>query len=208
MRGARRYGHGGPEVVLRARGAGRRSQFLLQLYAFVANSPVNAVDPEGLDQVWVCWRPLSKRWPLRRWRHTFIKIHTDSDGLDHTWGILGDPGQTTNQRPWKDESGTPKDPRNSTKNGGECILVPGYVTTCQIESLKKGLDAARDSGTCGPNYKNKWWRADYYNSNTFVYNMLTGAGMTPPAISRAPGYRKAPRAVVLNGRRSCWRNAD
>ena len=33
---------------------------------------------------------------------------------------------------------------------------------------------------------------DGYNSNTYVHNMIEGAGMTPPRFRRAPGYHKAP----------------
>ncbi len=74
--------------------------------------------------------------------------------------------------------------------------VPGYITKCQIDYLKAGLDAAYEAQTCpscGANYRlvfatDLLHLFDGFNSNTFSYNMLKGAGMTPPPISRAPGY--------------------
>ncbi|MGA8144349.1 MAG: RHS repeat-associated core domain-containing protein [Candidatus Acidiferrales bacterium] len=150
-------------------------------YAYVDNDPGDWADPMGLDKVQVCCRPLRKAKPfLMIWHHCYIKI-SDFDGT-HTWGIL--PNKQGSQVPSKDDS------RNS---GGKCKDVPG--TLCKIDKLRQGLDDDVDSGSCpscGPNYRNWWWRFAGYNSNTFVYNMLSGAGFAPPSEPRSPGYNPAP----------------
>lgn len=157
---------------------------------------VNSVDPEGLDIVSVCCRPLfylSWLQVFKIWRHCYIKIRTEtaagSKVRDDTWGILGNEGSTKNQIPRK----------NDIRNiGGECKPVPGIYSSCEVETLRKGLKAAEDAKTCpscGADYK-LWFRSgrsiDGYNSNTWVFNMLEGAGLTPPAQARAPGYHSAP----------------
>jgi hypothetical protein len=87
------------------------------------------------------------------------------------------------------------DRRNS---GGKCKDVNG--DECQIEKLKEGVEDAADSRSCpscGANYRFLFARdllhlLDGYNSNTWAYNMISGAGMKPPPQSRAPGYHAAP----------------
>jgi RHS repeat-associated protein len=152
-------------------------------YAYVDNDPANWTDPTGLDKVQACCRPLRKAKPfLMIWHHCYIKI-SDSSG-SHTWGIL--PDSQGNQIPVKD------DPRNS---GGKCKDVPGGSQCGDAEKLKKGLDddaSSQSCPSCGANYHNWWWRFAGYNSNTFVYNMLSGAGFAPPPEPRSPGYNPAP----------------
>jgi len=153
----------------------------INFYAYVDNDPLDWADPTGLDKVQVCCRPLRKAKPfLMIWHHCYIKI-SDSDGT-HTWGIL--PNKQGSQIPAKD------DPRNS---GGKCKDVPG--TQCQADKLRKALDDDTTSGSCpscGTRYRNMWWRFAGYNSNTFVYNMISGAGFTPPREPLSPGYNPAP----------------
>ena len=155
-------------------------------YAYVDNDPVNWMDPAGLDKVEVCCRPLRKAKPfLMLWNHCYIKI-TDSNGNSHTWGIL--PDKKGVQKPERDN------PRNS---GGKCKNAPGEQ--CAKDNLRKALDEDYDSGTCpscGPNYHNWWWRFAGYNSNTYVYNMISGYGLTPPPEPRSPGYNYAPGAWI------------
>ena len=109
--------------------------------------------------------------------------------LDLTYGILGDEGTTKNQIPRGNE------PRN---NGKDCKDVPGCEN--QIDKLIRALDESVRSQTCpscGPNYKG-WERTDLihffdgFNSNTYVYNMLEGAGLTPPPFNVVPGYHSSP----------------
>ena len=151
-------------------------------YPYVDDDPVDWTDPGGLDKVGVCCRPLRKAKPfLMVWHHCYITI-TDSNGKTDTWGIL--PDKKGAQIPVKN------DPRNS---GGKCKNAPGEQ--CAVDNLRKGLDDAVDSGTCpscGSSYRNWWWRFAGYNSNTFVYNMVSNAGLTPPPEPRSPGYNPAP----------------
>ena len=143
----------------------------VNFYVYVDNDPANWMDPTGLDKVEVCCRPLRKAKPfLMLWKHCYIKI-TDDGGRTDTWGIL--PDKKGVQKPVKN------DPRNS---GGKCKNAPG--NQCNIDKLRKGLDEDADSGdcpSCGPAYHNWWWRFAGYNSNTFVYNMISEAGLIPPA---------------------------
>ena len=126
---------------------------------------------------------------IRFFKHCYIKV-TFEGGREQTYGVLGDRGSTKNQIP---RTG---DDRNS---GGNCKDVPG--TECQKNKLIEGLERAVREGTCpscGENYDalragpDLVHLIDGYNSNTFVYNMLLGAGMVPPGMGRAPGYHPAP----------------
>lgn len=168
----------------------------VNFYAYVGNNPVNSVDPEGLDTVSVCCRPLFfQAWlqVFKIWHHCYIKIHSETAsgaaGRDETWGILGDPGTTKNQIPRKGDG------RNV---GGNCKPVPGVYNSCNVETLRNGLDAAtgrQGCPSCGSNYRLAFRNGasiDGFNSNTWVYNMLEGAGLIPPAQARAPGYHHAP----------------
>ena len=154
----------------------------INFYAYVDDDPVNWMDPAGLDKAEVCCRPLRKAKPfLMIWNHCYIKI-TDSNGQSHTWGIL--PDKKGVRRPEKD------DKRN---RGGKCKNAPGEQ--CAIDNLRKGLDDDADSGTCpscGSNYHNWWRRFAGYNSNTYVFNMISNYGLTPPPEPRSPGYNPAP----------------
>ncbi len=155
----------------------------INFYGYVDNDPADWTDPTGLDKVQVCCRPLRKAKPfLMIWHHCYIKI-TDSSG-SHTWGIL--PDSQGNQIPVKD------DKRNS---GGKCKDAPGGSQCGDAEKLRRGLDddaSSQSCPSCGANYRNMWWRFAGYNSNTFVYNMLSGAGFVPPPEPRSPGYNPAP----------------
>jgi RHS repeat-associated protein len=167
----------------------------VNFYAYVENDPVNAIDPTGLDVVSVCCRPLFyKPWLLifKLWHHCYITIRqeTASGGFirPDSWGVLGNPDSTKNQIPRKNDG------RNV---GGTCKPVPGVYKSCDVENLRDGLDAAEKSKSCpscGADYKGwflKGGAIDGFNSNTWVYNMLNGAGLTPPAQARAPGYHPA-----------------
>ena len=93
--------------------------------------------------------------------------------------------------------------RSYSEDNPKCQNVPG--TECQIQKLVNGLDAAVNAGTCpscGENYQlfflpelspepGRYGPIDGFNSNTWVYNMIRGAGMTPPGMGRAPGYHQA-----------------
>ena len=158
-------------------------------YPYTGNDPVNWTDPEGLRKVKVCRQPLrAYGGTLRFLCHTYIRVFND-DGTQTTYGILGDEGTTKNQIPRRD------DPRN---NGKHCKDV-GNCDDSKIDKLINGLEQAVNSKSCpscGANYQ-AWIRTDLlhffdgYNSNTFTFNMIKGAGMKPPKEGRCPGYHEA-----------------
>lgn len=167
---------------------------------YAANNAIPWSDVEGLDSVSVCCRPIVTYFPMCALHHCYIQIHEEADGMDHTWGILRDAGRSNNQIPRNDDGaildskGKVKQPRNS---GGKCSPVSGGDG--QIKKLKDGLEAAVKSETCpscGKKYR-LWIVRDVlhifdgHNSNTWVYNMLLGAGMKPPRESMVPGYHRA-----------------
>jgi RHS repeat-associated protein len=170
------------------------------VYAYVENDPANAIDPSGLTKVEACCRGLLRRWPLNIFRHCYIRIIPDQGKAD-TYGVLGNPGGSANQIPRKNDDGGADEDGNfngSDRNsGGKCKDVPG--NDCQIKKLKAGLEYWVDRQTCpscGKAYDGfkptdlvNFF--DGFNSNTFVYNMILGAGMSPPGFGRAPGYHWA-----------------
>ncbi len=180
----------------------------VNFYAYAGNNPVNWIDPEGLLRAKVCRRPL-KKWefgpkdhkfhPMGMFKHTYIAFYTDSGITTDTYGILGNPGSSENQIPRhgngqyeeRRKGDDPKKPPTEDRNsGGDCTILRG--ADCQLEKLKQGLDNAVKSGTCpscGENY-----RRYSFNSNTFSYNMIDGAGIKPPPMPMAPGYNKQPGA--------------
>ena len=172
----------------------------IQFHDYTENNPLNRSDRQGPDSVSVCCRPIHQFFPLSVFRHCYVQIHENADGMDHTWGVLGDVGGTNHQKMRKDDlailddKGNVKDPRNSR---GQCSTVDG--SDLQIQKLEEGLEAAVNSQTCpscGKNYR-LWFARDLvhlfdgHNSNTWIYNMILGAGMKPPHEGNAPGYHWA-----------------
>ncbi len=177
-----------------------RSNSSANLHDSAEDKRIHWSDVEGLDSVSVCCRPIVTYFPMRVLHHCYIQIREAADGMDHTWGILRDADGSKNQIPRKDDGaildskGKVKLQRNS---GGKCSPVAGGDG--QIKKLKEGLQAAVNSETCpscGKKYK-LWIVRDVlhifdgHNSNTWVYNMLLGAGMKPPRESAVPGYHRA-----------------
>jgi hypothetical protein len=164
----------------------------VNFYAYVGDSPVNWIDPDGLSQVLVCRQPLMFGGGiLGFFHHTYIRIiNDDRNTPDTTYGILGDKGSRKNQIPRKG------DPRN---NGKEC-KSPTNCDDKKIDKLIRGLEQSYDSQTCpscGSAYR-AWSVTDLldpfdgYNSSSYVFNMISGAGMTPPPEGASPGYHLAP----------------
>jgi RHS repeat-associated protein len=168
----------------------------VNFYAYVDNDPVDWTDPAGLDKVQVCCRPLRKLKPLlifRIWHHCYIQFLDDSGNITDTYGVLPDRKGGKNQIP-RHGNGVNKDDGNPDRNsGGKCKDLP--AAACQLNKLKQGLQNDVESGTCpscGTDYHNWWWKFAGNNSNTFIFNMLQGAGITPPREPRSPGYNPAP----------------
>ena len=166
-------------------------------YVYTANNPTNWADPDGLRRVLVCRQPLRAFGGIAGWfwNHTYIKIVADYGTVIATFGILGPPPNHKNpQLPQKN------DPRN---NGKDC--KPSTNRGCgnyedKIDTLLQALNnswTAQSCPSCTPNY-HAWIATDLvnlfdgYNSNTYTYNMIYGAGLQPPPESRSPGYHRAP----------------
>jgi RHS repeat-associated protein len=172
----------------------------VNFYAYVRNDPLNWTDPSGLRRVQVCCRGLDYLKPLLSFfRHCYIRITGDKGDVD-TYGVVGNRGSRKNQIPRHGNGKTEDDGGPDRNSGGEKTCKDAKGDDCQVDKLKKGLEKARQSSSCpscGANYR-EWIRTDLlnffdgFNSNTWVYNMISGAGMTPPPQSRAPGYHQAP----------------
>jgi len=168
----------------------------VNFYAYVDNDPVDWTDPAGLDKAQICCRPLRKLQALqifKIWHHCYIQFLYDDGRHPDTYGILP-PAKGGNPQIPRHSDGTNGDDGNSDRDsGGKCKDLP--ATPCQLNKLHQGLQNDVDSGTCpscGPNYHNWWWKFAGNNSNTFIFNMLEGAGITPPPEPRSPGYNHAP----------------
>jgi len=176
-------------------------------YSYVEDDPTNANDPTGLRKVEVCCRGLIREIAgkklFRFWKHCFIKIFNDGNPKPDTYAILGDQDSSKNQTPRMNDNLGPRGTDRNLEDNPKCQNVPG--TECQIQKLINGLNAAVRAGTCpscGENYQlfflpeltpepGRYGPVDGFNSNTWVYNMILGAGMTPPGMGRAPGYHQA-----------------
>ena len=156
-------------------------------YVYTGNNPLNWIDPEGLRKVFVCRQSLkASGGALKFFCHTYIKITEDDGTFIASFGVLGDKGTRKNQIPRKNDT--------ERNNGTDCRPVGGACEP-NIDSLLESLQRSFDSKTCpscGGNYRA--WKPifDDYNSNTYTYNMLLGAGMKPPKERRCPGYHEAP----------------
>jgi len=168
----------------------------MNFYDYVNNDPTNGMDPSGLLRV--CCRPL-RRWEhspnpflklawfliIRHKRHCYIELMPAIP-------IFGPAARTIGVHPIdpKDEDSPQYPiPNQSTDNldeGGKCKSVDG-VTPCKLKKLQDEIDS-QTCYSCGKDYHNSWWSGDYNNSNTYVYDMIQGAGLTPPPMENAPGY--------------------
>jgi hypothetical protein len=72
--------------------------------------------------------------------------------------------------------------------GGECKPVKD-VTEEKLQRLINEI-AADMCYSCGKNYHNHVLTGCYNNSNTYVYDLIVGSGMTPPSMRGTPGYRR------------------
>jgi len=151
----------------------------LNFYDYVENDPVDWTDPSGLDRTRVCCRPLHKFKPfLMVWHHCYIQIHTDSMGRT----IRGE------------YSPIARAARFLTRMTLE-ILVEGakmFPVTAARLALSKKHSILRSTPRvvlpAGQTTTIWWWRFDGQNSNTYVYDMITGAGMTPPSEDGLPDF--------------------
>jgi RHS repeat-associated protein len=167
-------------------------------YAYVGNNSVNWTDPLGLRKVWACRQRLKAYGGIAGWfwHHTYIKM-TEDDGITlvGTWGILGPyPNGKKPQLPLA----------NDPRNNGECKEAKNRRCAldreARVDELIDALDISvltQTCPSCTPNY-HAWIPTDLihlfdgYNSNTYTYNMIYGAGFQPPPEPGSPGYHRAP----------------
>jgi hypothetical protein len=168
------------------------------VFGQAASTSQPAEDPGGFLQV--CCRPLSKwsgsknpaLWGLNRMivshiNHCFIDFGEASvvPGMNATFqtsGIHPVRSRNDNKQPIPDQI------TDSLSLGGSCKKVAN-ATPEKIKKLQDEL-AGGTCNSCGTSYHNRVASLCFNNSNTYVYDLISGAGMTPPKMSGAPGYRR------------------
>ena len=171
---------------------------------------------EGLSgsEVQVCCRPLPK-WsgsknPLLFALNKIIVSH-----LHHCYIDLGSPTvlpgsggsfQTSGIHPIRPDNENkqpiPDQITDALIHGGECKKIQD-ATPEKIQVLRDEL-ASGVCHSCGHQYHNRVASFCYNNSNTYVYGLIRGAGMTPPTMHRAPGYREHNSCVPHEEGRTRW----
>ena len=148
----------------------------------------------------VCCRPLpkwahSKNWILfglnraivSQFRHCYIDFGKTAliPGMNASFQTSGiHPIGSGND----DKQPMPDQITDTLTRGGECKKVED-ATPAKINLLREEL-AGGTCNSCGTDYHNRFMSLCFNNSNTYVYDLIVGADMTPPAMSRAPGYRQ------------------
>ncbi len=177
------------------------SVFLLLLSAGRANAQVVAgLGPESVPALRVCCRPLPKwsgsknlvlfalnRMIVTHIRHCYIDfggpvLIPGVDASARTSGIHPVEARNGNKQPIPDQI------TDGLIGGGECKNVAD-ATAETVQRLRDELSTGI-CYSCGKHYHNRAASFCYNNSNTYVYDLIVGAGMTPPKMRRAPGYRR------------------
>lgn len=169
---------------------------------FVKASPESAAAaarPRLPAAVEVCTRPLPKwagtgNWFLRAMNLLMVRhlhhsyIHFAGEAMIpsmgasvRTMGIHPIGPANSNKQPLPDQV------TDAAYTGAECKMVKD-ATPEKVGRLV-GEIAAGICYSCGKNYHNHVLSGCYNNSNTYVYDLISGAGMTPPRLQGAPGYR-------------------
>jgi hypothetical protein len=165
--------------------------------AQTASAATPAATPEA--QLQVCCRSLTKwgssRNPVLRGLNITIVSRLHHCYVDFPAGVIvpgfGAPVQTAgihpleanniNKQPNLDQSA------DNSDRGGYCKPVKD-ATPEKIKLLAKEI-AGGICNACAENYRNRALRNCFNNSNTYVYDLISGAGMTPPQMKGAPGFR-------------------
>ncbi len=170
----------------------------------------NVAPPEGTPEVRVCCRPLPK-WSASKNPLLIALNRTIVRHLHHCYIDMGDAGvlpevggavQTSGIHPIRSDNDNkqpiPDQITDTLVSGGECRKVDG-ATPEKIDRLRDEL-AGETCNSCASHYHNRVLSLCYNNSNTYVYDLISGAGMTPPKMRGAPGYRPH-HACVRNEKR-------
>lgn len=160
-------------------------------------TPANETAPEAA--VRVCCRPLPKWSGAKDWFELGLN-RLVVEHLHHCYIELGETGAGSSASVYgKTSSIHPVAPHNDNKQpmpdqltdsltmGGECKKVAD-ATPEKIERLREEL-ATGTCPSCGENYHNRVLSGLYSNCNTYVFDLIHAAGMTPPKMSGVPGYR-------------------
>lgn len=153
--------------------------------------------PNGTVQV--CRRPLPKWGASRNWLlkalNRLIVRHVHHSYINLVSGVfiptLGAPVHTiaihpvgpanTNKQPLPDQI------TDNVENGGDCQIVKD-ATPDKMQRLAEEISTGT-CYSCGKEYHNRVLSGCYNNSNTYVFDLISGAGMSPPHLRGAPGYR-------------------
>jgi RHS repeat-associated protein len=142
--------------------------------------------------------------PLRLAEHSYVEIDGPTDSDKHTWGVLGTVGNRKDQEMYKDRNEWGGDP---TYPAGGVQSQVVQASDQQAQAFEQALNNKvgppyPDCPSCGVGiYHNgpfppidvvSFFSA--FNSNTFTWNAVKNAGLTPPPdIGNAPGYHFSPR---------------
>jgi hypothetical protein len=153
----------------------------------------------GVPPLRVCCRPLPK-WSSSRNPFLFALSKSIVSHLHHCYidmgdvETLGDAGssfQTSGIHPVVSDNDNkqpmPDQVTDTLVQGGECKKVEG-ATPDKISRLRDEL-AGGACNSCATDYHNRVISFCFNNSNTYVYDLISGAGMKPPKMGNAPGYR-------------------
>ena len=135
--------------------------------------------------------------------HSYVEIDSP-DGGAHTWGVLGSPGNKRDQEMFKDFLGPFQDPTYPAA-GVQSQIV--QASDQDAERLGQALDNRQgppypDCPSCGIGIYHNFFLPPIdvvsffgaFNSNTFTWNVIKNAGLTPPQdIGNLPGYHPSPR---------------
>jgi hypothetical protein len=165
-----------------------------------AQSAEAPLAPTNSSELQVCCRSLTKwsssrHWVLRGLNMTVVN-HLHHCYVDFPAGVVvpgfGAPIQTAgihplepgnnNKQPILDQSA------DNSDRGGYCKAVKD-ATPEKIARLADEISGGT-CYSCGLNYHNRPFQGCFNNSNTYVFELVREAGMTPPPMRGAPGYRR------------------
>jgi hypothetical protein len=183
--------------------------FSFQLAMFGQGVPAASADTPRLR---VCCRPLP-RWHSSRNPLLFALNRSIVTHLHHCYIDFGETTvlpefggsvQTSGIHPIlsdnNDKQPIPDQITDTLIGGGECRNVEG-ATPEKIARLRDEL-AAGTCNSCASHYHNRVITFCFNNSNTYVYDLISDAGMKPPKMTGAPGYRSHHACVKEERQRS------
>jgi hypothetical protein len=174
---------------------------VLSLAVFQARLLAQSSTPssDGMPQLRVCCRPLPK-WSSSRNPFLFALHKTIVTHLHHCYIDLGDQAilpeigssvQTSGIHPIVSDNDNkqpiPDQVTDSLTEGGGCRKVE-EVTPEKLRRLHEEL-AGGTCNSCASRYHNRVMGLCFNNSNTYVFDLISGAGLKPPKMRGAPGYR-------------------